>query len=111
MVLSEPFSGVEVSPRIEDTKAPKTQARHLPGEFYNSPAIYQLEKERIFLKEWLCVARAEEIEKPGDFMTVQVMDESVILARDTEGHINAFSNVCRHRGAKLTPYRRAILTP
>ena len=34
-------------------------------------------------------------------MTVQVMDESVILARDTEGRINAFSNVCRHRGVAV----------
>ena len=101
MALTEPVSSVDVNLGVEHTKASTTQARHLPGEFYNSPAIYQLEKERIYLKEWLCVARAEEIEKPGDFMTVQVMDESVILARDTEGRINAFSNVCRHRGVAV----------
>ena len=87
--------------QIAETRRALAEARHLPGRFYNAPDIYDLEKQRIFLKDWLCVARADEIENPGDYMTVQVMDERVILARDAERRINAFSNVCRHRGVAV----------
>ena len=38
---------------------------------------------------------------PGDFITQDIVDESVVVVRDKQGSINAFSNVCRHRGNKL----------
>ncbi len=60
-----------------------------------------MEKERLFLRDWLCMARLEEIEQPGDYMTFRVMDEPIIIARDEAGRINAFANVCRHRGVEV----------
>ena len=47
------------------------------------------------------MARLEETEQPGDYMTFRVMDEPVIIARDEAGHVNAFANVCRHRGVEV----------
>ena len=77
------------------------EARHLPPHIYNSSELYRREKEEIFMKDWICVARVEEIDTPGDYMTRRIIGESVIIARNTKGEINAFANVCRHRGAEV----------
>ena len=73
----------------------------LPSSWYSSAAIFALEKERIFCREWLCVARAEELAEPGAYRVLDVLGESIILTRNREGQLRAFYNVCRHRGARL----------
>ena len=83
---------------IAATKAPISRARHAPGYIYTSPDIYKLEKDKIFMKDWLCVARVEELENVGDFMTFEVMNEPIIIAHAANGSINAFRNSCAHRG-------------
>ena len=86
---------------IARTQAPLVQAHHLPGDFYTSPHTYGLEKERIFHKDWLCVGRVEEFAQPGDYCTLRIADEPIIVCRDDEGGLNAFYNVCRHRGTEV----------
>jgi len=83
---------------IAATTAPIDRARHMPGYIYTSEEIYQLEKEKIFMADWLCVARIEEVEKPGDYITFKVMDEPFIIARAGDGSLNAYRNSCAHRG-------------
>ena len=73
----------------------------LPSRYYWAEDIFELEKERIFYDSWLYVGRVAQIPNPGDFITQDIIDESVIVVRDKHGIINAFSNVCRHRGNKL----------
>jgi len=83
---------------IAATKAPINRARHLPGYMYTSPEIYDLEKEKIFMRDWLCVARAEEVTNPGDYMTFRLMNEPFIIARAHDGTVHAYRNSCAHRG-------------
>lgn len=61
--------------------------RTLPGEYYHSEEIYQEELEKIFYKRWLLACRAEEVPEPGDFLTIPVGDESIILVRDDANKI------------------------
>ncbi|MGB6605669.1 MAG: Rieske 2Fe-2S domain-containing protein, partial [Steroidobacteraceae bacterium] len=70
----------------------------LPSDWYTSERVFAVEKERIFSHEWLCVARAEELARPGDSRVLEVAGESVLLLRNREGRLRAFYNVCRHRG-------------
>ena len=86
---------------VEETRQPLHSARHLPGYVYTSPEILALEKEKIFMRDWLCMGRVEEIENPGDYMTFRVLGEPLIIARNEKGEINAFANVCRHRGVEV----------
>ncbi len=79
----------------------RAQARHLPGWMYTSPEVFDLETERLFLKEWLVVGRIEEIADPGDYFTFDIVDEPIVVTRGKDGELHAFSNVCRHRGAKV----------
>ena len=70
----------------------------LPPYCYTSREFYELEVQRIFLEEWLCVGRPEQAEKPGDYLRrANVADEPVVIARDETGELHAMSAVCRHR--------------
>lgn len=88
---------------LEDiVKLPETRINPgLPGRDYHSQEVFDLEKERIFLRGWYCVGREEQLPQAGDFLAVDVADEAVIVMRGTDGAARAFANVCRHRGTKL----------
>lgn len=86
---------------FEQSRAPLSRASHAPGFIYTSRDVYEQEKERIFMREWLCVGREEEIENPGDYIALRVLDEPVLIVRDRKGEINAFSNICLHRGVEI----------
>ena len=95
------MKGNDILASAEATAKPLNEATHLPGFFYTSPEIYEMEREHIFLKDWLPVGRVEEAEKPGDFFTFEVVGEPLIIARDREGRLNAFVNRCAHRGVRV----------
>ena len=83
-------------------KASLPAAAHtLEGPWYISPEVFEREQQRIFARSWICVARCEELEKPGSFLTVDVAGENLILTRDQSGALHAFYNVCRHRGTRM----------
>ena len=73
-----------------------------PAESYVSSEFYRFEQDAVFAREWICVARQEELPRPGDFVTIDVAGEPVIVVRKRDGELNAMSAVCRHRGACIT---------
>ena len=83
------------------TRKPIGAARHAPGYIYGSEEVLALEKERLFMSDWLCVGRVEEVENPGDFLTHTVLGEPLVVARDEKGLLHAFYNQCRHRGVEV----------
>jgi choline monooxygenase len=87
--------------QIARTRLPRPQAHQMPGKIYTSPEVAAVEKERIFLGTWLCMAREEELPNPGDYMTFEVLSEPFIVSRDKEGKLSAFLNMCLHRGVPV----------
>lgn len=73
----------------------------MPPSFYNDPAVYKTEVEQIFLTSWICVGRADEIPKVGDYYTFEIVDEPLIIVRQSDGSVAVLSNVCRHRGSRI----------
>ena len=71
------------------------------GHFYYDPAIYALEQQRIFSSMWICVSHTAVLPDPGMYQLVTIGHESVILVRDQDGRLQAFLNVCQHRGTRL----------
>ncbi len=86
---------------IARIRAPFRGARLLPGKAYHDDAIFDWEREEIFYRDWIAVARAEELAEPGAFLVREVLDESVLLVRGRDDEIRAFYNVCRHRGTAV----------
>ncbi len=87
--------------QLAATRAPLQRASHAPGFIYTSPEVYAAEKERIWMTDWIAVARVEELAKPGDYMALRIVDEPLLLTRDAEGRIHGFANVCAHRGVEV----------
>lgn len=68
-------------------------------EIYRDPHIFALEMERIFKATWAFLAHESEVAAPGDYRTLRVGTEPVILARGEDGVLRALVNRCRHRAA------------
>jgi Rieske 2Fe-2S family protein len=73
----------------------------LPSSWYTSERIFALEKERIFCRDWICVAREQELAECGAWRVLDVLGESLLLLRTPRGELRSFYNVCRHRGTRL----------
>ena len=102
MTLTEPAPQVDPSVlRPAGDQVSQSLLRTLPGSAYSSPEVFAAEQEKMFEAMWVCVLRAGELPKPGDFRTVQVGRENVIVSRNRKGRLRAFFNVCRHRGARV----------
>ena len=68
-----------------------------------SPEYFELERERVFCRTWLCVGRIDEIPDVGDYFVqdITVGQASILIIRGKDDVIRAFYNVCSHRGNKL----------
>ena len=75
--------------------------RTLPGRAYTDPARLRVEIDRVLRPTWQCIGRADELSAPGDFFTLTVFDEPIIVVRGDDGALRALSNVCRHRGMRV----------
>ena len=75
----------------------------LPSSWYLRNDVYALEREHIFMREWVCVGREEDTPAKGDHQVLTVCGESILLVRNQNQELKAFFNVCRHRGARLCP--------
>lgn len=72
-------------------------ARTLDASWYLDPQVFELEQERIFARTWQCVARVDELAKPGDYLATDVVGEPIVVLRDGKNNVRAYYNVCPHR--------------
>ncbi len=77
------------------------EAVTLPPGLYTTAEAFEFEREAIFMSEWLAVGRAERIQAPGDWFTVNLLGEPIVVLRSKQGDIRAMSAVCRHRAMQL----------
>ncbi|CAN5271507.1 aromatic ring-hydroxylating dioxygenase subunit alpha [soil metagenome] len=86
---------------VETSRAYRPGSRTLPGRYYASGGIFAEERERIFVRRWVCAGRESRVAEPGEYMVVPVAGESIVVLRDERGAPRAFHNICRHRGTRL----------
>jgi len=73
---------------------------------YTDPAIFDAEMRLIFERTWVFIGHETEIPRPGDYMLVQLINESIIVVKGRDGVVRAFFNVCRHRGTRICTEER-----
>jgi choline monooxygenase len=87
-------------------------AQTLASRFYTDPVVLEIEKEKIFRRTWQLVGTLSQscgevngvkrtISDPESFFTAEVFGEPIIVVRDKQGTLRAFSNVCRHRAGPI----------
>src|SRR2546423_7088856 len=84
---------------LEPVAAPV--ARALPAWVYDHPEMTRLEYERLLKPSWQIVCHVNSIPAAGDFVTLDLGADSVVAVRNSQGEIQVFHNVCRHRGARI----------
>ena len=82
---------------------PELGTAPVPIEPYISPEFFELERERVFRRTWLCLGREERIANPGDFFVkdLAIAKTSILVTRSEDGKIHAFHNACSHRSNKV----------
>src|SRR5262249_36941440 len=84
-----------------DDRAPLEQAFTIPASWYVDPRIAELERLNVFSKTWQLVARTDQLGNPGDFISIRVAGEPVVVVRGSDGDLRAFFDVCRHQSAAV----------
>ena len=68
-------------------------AKTLPGKYFSSQEVYDLETENIFNKQWICVGRVEDLESEGQYFLYQSENKSFIIVKGEDRKIRGFHNV------------------
>ena len=75
-------------------------AKTLDGKYYSNAKIFKEELINIFYENWLCVGRANDVKKEGNYISFEIGNENIIIVRNKKSQLNGFYNVCRHRGTR-----------
>lgn len=92
--------------KLQDLSAlPADRPMGMPGAFYTSQQQFEHEARTVLKSGWHCLGRQDEIPEAGDYFTVQLLNEPLLVVRGDDGAIRVLANVCRHRGMPLAEGR------
>ena len=74
-----------------------SRAWSIPARFYVDPEVSAEERDKIFARSWQVAGHAGQLKHAGDFFTVALGSEPLLLVRGAQGELRGFYNVCRHR--------------
>jgi phenylpropionate dioxygenase-like ring-hydroxylating dioxygenase large terminal subunit len=73
----------------------------LPAWTYADPEFFAVEMKCVFRPSWQIVCHVSDVPDVGDYHTIEYAGESVIVIRGKDQVLRGFTNVCRHRGARI----------
>jgi len=86
---------------VSGVRRPLAEASHAPGALYASAEFHRRDVEKLFMRDWLFAGRVEELARPGDYTTMRIAGEPIVISRTREGELAAFHNMCLHRGVEV----------
>lgn len=93
---------------LQDLQSSTLDAQHvvaLPASVFASAAFFDFEMNAVWRHEWFCVGHTSEIPKAGDFYTLRIDKDPLIVLRGRDGKVQVLANVCQHRGMILAEGR------
>jgi choline monooxygenase len=84
-----------------DPDASLAEASTIPASWYTDNRLFGLEKKTVFTNSWQMVARIDQLQHEGDFVTTDVAGEPIVIVRGQDENVRAFFNVCRHHAAAV----------
>ncbi len=73
----------------------------LSRRFYCDDAVFAADMDQVVGRKWIVAGHVDQIRNKGDYFLFKIGDESIIIVRSDESTVNAFYNVCRHRGSLI----------
>ena len=68
---------------------------------YTDEQLFELEMQRIHERVWIYCGHETQVKKPGDYYTVQIGRQPMIMVRGIDGKVNVLYNRCPHRGSMI----------
>ena len=78
-----------------------TLSKSLPAWTYTSNEFFELEKNSLFLCNRQLICHTSNIPNIGDYFTLNIFHERILVIKGNDNVIRAFHNVCSHRATKL----------
>ena len=91
----------DVLDSMKSSIADVSDGRYMPPYVYASEEWFEFEKAAVYDRSWLCVGRLDLLRQPGDYYTVTINDDPLMVVMDDEGQVRVMSSVCQHRGHLL----------
>ena len=93
-----------------DDGAPLNEAWTIPASWYTDARIAELERQNVFGRAWQAVARSDQLQKPGQYVSAEVAGEPLIVVRGADEQLRAFYNVCRHHASPVMTHEQGTAT-
>ncbi|MEC9358558.1 MAG: aromatic ring-hydroxylating dioxygenase subunit alpha [Pseudomonadota bacterium] len=88
-------------PPLGDVYSERDRYLTVGPERYYSAEHMQREWDGLWTKTWTCAGRASDLNGVGHWFRYDLGRESFIVVRTADDTVEAFYNVCRHRGNRL----------
>jgi len=95
------YDAAVVPTPFEKAPDPELGSERIPASRYTSRGFAREEWERMWTRVWLLAGRTSDLRDHGDRFTFEIGSESILVARQADGGVRAFHNVCQHRGNRL----------
>lgn len=76
-------------------------ARRLPAATYTDGARFERERDVLFRRRPTVACLSADVAEPGDWVATESGGVPLLVARDADGELRCFVNVCRHRASVL----------
>ncbi|MDB5057138.1 MAG: rieske [2fe2s] domain containing protein [Chloroflexi bacterium] len=86
---------------IEQLVASRLPGHGLPRAFYHDEMLYAHEMTTLWRSGWVFAGHACQIRRAGEWFTITVDGDPLLLIRGDDGVIRGFHNLCTHRGTLL----------
>jgi benzoate/toluate 1,2-dioxygenase subunit alpha len=70
-------------------------------DVYLDQEVFDLEMERLWRRTWIYVGHSSQVPAAGDYLTVDIAGEPLVMVRQGDGSLRVLKNRCAHKGAKL----------
>jgi phenylpropionate dioxygenase-like ring-hydroxylating dioxygenase large terminal subunit len=70
-------------------------------DLYLSEELFALEQRHFFANTWNFVGHASQVPNAGDYVTVEIAGQPLLMVRQADGSIRVLNNRCAHKGMPL----------
>ena len=91
----------EILGQLDESNIELKDCVTMPPAVYTSEEWFEFEKRAVWDREWICVGHIGTIPRPGDYVSITISEDPLIVQRKDDGGVRVMSAVCQHRGHVL----------